>query len=160
MQLPDELLAHAPVPTITTEQVKTEWEHSLFVCCPESLNEQANQLAMAVGDSEFDGISFAGASHTSEDEIKRYSIFTFIAKDTLFRTIANPALARPTWDTRKLIDLNVAQQLRNQMKIISGKEELIGISILPDTLVLGVNISKETFIEHFKLKHIPSESLI
>lgn len=59
----------------------SEWTHTLTVVVPESLMDQANQLALAMGTSEDDAETFRAADWT--DGAERYAVANTRAVDQI-----------------------------------------------------------------------------
>lgn len=77
------------------------------VACPESLTDDANQLAMCLAFSEADGQTYRNLNWTDGKTL--YAAASFEARDE-WVTAAQSPLTRPAWDVGEVIDLNAAKR--------------------------------------------------
>lgn len=78
----------------------------ITVACPEGLISDANHLAMALGYSEADALTY-GAAEWQDSEGNLYALASFPVSDEWVGA-AQSGLARPAWDTTSHISMAAA----------------------------------------------------
>lgn len=94
----------------------------ITAACPASLVDDANQLAMCLGQSEADGQTF-GPLNWQDDTGALYSCASWEASEEWFESVSDP-LVRPEWDTGELIDMDAAAAAQAALLIWSGEDDL------------------------------------
>jgi hypothetical protein len=78
----------------------------ITAACPEALMPDANQLAMALGESVADAETYRNPSWQDADG-NLYAAASFEARDEWIAAAQQP-LQRPAWDTEGIIDMDAA----------------------------------------------------
>jgi hypothetical protein len=78
----------------------------ITAACPEALMPDANQLAMALGESVADAETYRNPSWQDADG-NLYAAASFEARDEWIAAAQGP-LTRPAWDTEGIIDMDAA----------------------------------------------------
>ena len=99
----------------------------LTIACPDALQDDANNLAMALGYRPDDAGTYVGLNWQDADG-NLYACASLIVSDT-FTTAAQSGLQRPSWDTDNIIDMDAAR--RAQAALVFSLE---AVEVAPDKL--------------------------
>ena len=82
----------------------------LTIACPDALQDDANNLAMALGYRPDDAGTYVGLNWQDADG-NLYACASLIVSDTFVST-AQSTLSRPTWDVDNIIDMDAARRVQ------------------------------------------------
>ena len=87
--------------------------HRLTIICPAAHVSDANHLAMVLGESAADGMTY-GATEWQDGDGNLYAIASLPVSDAFLGAAVN-ALSRPSWDTE---NISMAAATRAQAKVV------------------------------------------
>ena len=99
----------------------------LTIACPDALQDDANNLAMALGYRPDDAGTYVGLNWQDADG-NLYACASLIVSDTFVST-AQSTLSRPVWDVDNIIDMDAAR--RAQAALVFS---LTPVTAMPDKL--------------------------
>ena len=99
----------------------------LTIACPDALQDDANNLAMALGYRPDDAGTYVGLNWQDADG-NLYACASLIVSDTFVST-AQSTLSRPVWDVDNIIDMDAAR--RAQAALVFSLE---AVEVAPDKL--------------------------
>ena len=99
----------------------------LTIACPDSLRDDANNLAMVLGYGPADAKTYGGLNWQDADG-NLYACASLIVSDTFVST-AQSTLSRPVWDVDNIIDMDAAR--RAQAALVFSLE---AVEVAPDKL--------------------------
>ena len=99
----------------------------LTIACPDALQDDANNLAMALGYRPDDAGTYVGLNWQDSDG-NLYACASLIVSDTFVST-AQSTLSRPVWDVDNIIDMDAAR--RAQAALVFSLE---AVEVAPDKL--------------------------
>ena len=99
----------------------------LTIACPDALQDDANNLAMALGYRPDDAGTYVGLNWQDADG-NLYACASLIVSDT-FTTAAQSGLQRPSWDTDNIIDMDAARRAQAALAF-----SLTPVTAMPDKL--------------------------
>lgn len=85
----------------------------ITAACPEAMTSNANHLAMCLGQSAADGLTFAKVAWQDASG-NLYACASFVASDEWVQGAQSP-LVRPEWDVDEIIDTNAASEAQAAM---------------------------------------------
>ena len=103
----------------------------LTIACPDALQDDANNLAMALGYRPDDAGTYVGLNWQDADG-NLYACASLIVSDTFVST-AQSTLSRPVWDVDNIIDMDAAR--RAQAALVFS---LTPVAAMPDKLTACV----------------------
>ena len=93
----------------------------LTIACPAAHIDNANQLAMVLGYSEADGLTYRGLSwHDAQGNL--YALASLPVGDSFVSKAISP-LVRPEWDADEVIDMDKASQAQGLVVFWQPTEE-------------------------------------
>ena len=105
--------------------------HRLTIICPAAHVADANHLAMVLGESAADGMTY-GATDWQDADGNLYAIASLPVSDAFLGAAVN-ALSRPSWDTE---GISMAAATRAQAKVVIwGLVEEPNPTPSPDTIL-------------------------
>jgi len=85
----------------------------ITAACPEAMTSQANNLAMCLGQSAADGLTFSNVAW-QDGSGNLYACASFIASEEWVQSAQSP-LVRPEWDVDEIIDMDAANAAQAAM---------------------------------------------
>jgi len=93
----------------------------LTTACPADLIADANQLAMCLGQSAADGLTY-GTLGWQDGNGNTYAAASFLARPEWIAGATQP-LQRPAWDTEGIIDMDAAERAQAALVVHLGGDE-------------------------------------
>lgn len=119
---------------------QTEYVHRILIIVPESLRDDANQLALVTGESPYDDQTFQQPTHTKDGV--SYAVASTVVKPAFIAMARQPLVAQ---DHAPNADLEAAQRALDATRWNEGPyKNLISIYLdeaIPDELIeLGLEV--------------------
>jgi hypothetical protein len=93
----------------------------LTAACPADLIADANHLAMCLGQSAADGLTY-GTLGWQDSDGNTYAAASFLARPEWIAGATQP-LTRPAWDTEGIIDMDAAARAQAALVVWLGGDE-------------------------------------
>lgn len=112
------------------------------VAVPEQHQDKANQLAMALGLSLNDGMTYSELKH-EDSEGNLYSVASFIGSQTLADKVSQ-VLERPLWDENEDIDMVQVEQAKSLVAFdtVAGLDVIS--AVIGDDALASIELMKLT----------------
>ncbi len=130
----------------------SQYTHRLTLAVPELLIPQANQLALAMGESAADVNTFTQASHEDADGNK-YAVCSTVSKPIVLGALS-AGLPDPLPSHAEGADITLAQAALDS--IVQYSE---GVTAEPSRIVLGIDMTPLEMFSSIGLTEIEQEAL-
>jgi len=122
----------------------------LTIACPDTLRDDANNLAMVLGYGPDDAETYV-ALNWQDAGGNLYACASLIVSDT-FTTTAQSGLQRPAWDTDNIIDMDAAR--RAQAALVFS---LTPVTAMPDKLTACAGDDALATLAAMGLTQVPND---
>jgi len=134
----------------------TEYNHNIAMLVPEDCWESAGALIACISGQQSDLTQFG-----NEKFIGGYDACNAQAKASHVQALQAAAAGlfipeRPAWDAEEAIDMVAVLDLIDTMQVVTELPEG-GISIYPDTVIIGLNIDAKTLANACGLVSVTSD---
>lgn len=127
----------------------------LTIAVPQAHIDNANHLAMVLGYSEADGLTYRNPSY-EDAQGNLYAVASLPVSDG-FIVAAESPVVRPEWDTEEVIDMTKASQAQALVTLWAVVDEIDAPQAKLDQITAILGLSGQTAVEAMGLTSVPQD---